>query len=131
MSWPEKGEDDLRRDHVEQKIMKNKKTLFESRLLERIEKERLEIEKKETAHKIDLYPRPDYESNRDSAYFLKDFTYLHTQYCVKHSTAYSSFSINLKAEGIYWESGGKIKKINPWIISDQEIHNWFALLEKK
>ena len=128
MPWPEKGEDDLRRDHVEQKIMKNKKTLFESGLLERIEKERLE---KETAHKLDLYPRPDYESNRDSAHFLKDFTYLHTQYCVKHSTAYSSFSINLKAEGIYWESGGKIKKINPWIIADQEIHNWFALLEKK
>lgn len=131
MTWPEKGEDDLRRDRVEQKIMEYKKTLFESGLLERIEKERLEIEKKETAHKFDLYPRPAYESNRDSDYFLKDFTYLHTQYCVKHSTCYSSFCINVKADGIYWESGTKIKKLNLWAISDQEIHNWFALLEKK
>jgi hypothetical protein len=131
MTSIEKGEDDLKRDHAEQKIMEYKKTLFESGLLERIEKEKLEIEKKETAHKLDLYPRPAYESDRDSDHFLKDLTYLHTQYCVKHSASYSSFCINVKEDGIYWESGKKIKKLNLWKISDQEIHDWFALLEKK
>jgi hypothetical protein len=131
MAWPEKGEDDLKRDRVEQKIMKYKTALFRSGLLERIERERLEIEKKETTNKFDLYPRLAYESNGGSDHFLKDLTYLHTQYCVKHSTGYSSFCINVKVDGIYWESGTKKIKLNLPAISDQEIHNWFAFLEKK
>lgn len=111
MISPEKGADDLKRDQAEQKVMGYKKALFISGLLERIEKTRLEIENKATALKFDLYPRPAYEGNRDSDYFLKELTYLHTQYCVRHSMSYSSFCINLKADGIYWESGTKIKKL--------------------
>ena len=36
MAWPEKGEEDLKREHAQQKIMEYKKALFESGLLERI-----------------------------------------------------------------------------------------------
>lgn len=131
MGWPEKDQADLKREHAEQNIMENKKALFESGLLERIEKRRLEIEKKEPTHKLSLYPRLAYESNRDSDHFLKELSYLHTQYSVKDSGMYSSFCIDVKADGIYWESGKKTKKMKPEKISDQEIHDWFVLLGKK
>lgn len=131
MGWPEKDQADLKREHAEKNIMEYKKALFESGLLERIEKRRLEIEKKEPAHKLSLYPRLAYESNRDSDHFLKELSYLHTQYSVKHSGMYSSFCIDVKADGIYWESGKKTKKMKPEKISDQEIYDWFVLLEKK
>ena len=131
MAWPEKGQDDLKREHVEQKIMEYKKALFESGLLEKIEKRRLEIEKKENVHKLDLYPRLAYESNRDSDHFLKELSYLHTQYKVRHSGCYSSFCIDVKADGIYWESGKKTKKINLTQVSEHEIDDWFVLLAKK
>jgi len=131
MAWPEKGEEDLKREHAEQKIMEYKKALFESGLLEKIEKKRLEIEKKETVHKFDLYPRLAYESNRDSDHFLKELSFLHTEYSVKHSGWYSSFCIKVTADGIYWEAGKKTKKLNLGKISDLEIHDWFGLLGKK
>jgi len=35
------------------------------------------------------------------------------------------------ADGIYWKSGKKTKKLKLEKISDQEIHDWFALLAKK
>ena len=131
MAWPEKGEEDLKREHGEQKIMEYKKALFESGLLERIEKKRLEIEKKEILHQFDQYPRLAYESNRDSDHFLKELSFLHTEYSVKHSGWYSSFGIEVTADGIYWKSGKKTKKLKLEKISDQEIHDWFALLTKK
>ncbi|MBU1206706.1 MAG: hypothetical protein KKH04_07250 [Proteobacteria bacterium] len=131
MAWPEKGEEDFKREHEEQKIMEYKKALFESGLLERIEKKRLEIEKKETVHNFDLYPRLAYESNRDSDHFLKEPSFLHTQYSIKHSGWYSSFCVEVTADGVYWKSGQKTKKLKLEKISDQEIHDWFALLAKK
>jgi hypothetical protein len=131
MAWPEKGEEDLKREHGEQKIMEYKKALFESGLLERIEKKRLEVEKKEILHQFDLYPRLAYESNRDSDHFLKELSFLHTEYSVKHSGWYSSFCIKVTVDGIYWGSGKKTKKLNLNKISDQEIHDWFAFLAKK
>jgi hypothetical protein len=131
MAWPEKGEEDSKREHREQKIIEYKKALFESGVLEGIEKKRLEIEKKETVHKFDLYPRLAYESNRDSDHFLKELSFLHTEYSVKHSGWYSSFCIKVAADGIYWESGKKTKKLNLNKITDQEIDYWFGLLVKK
>ena len=131
MSWPEKDQVDLKREHAEKNIMEYKKALFESGLLERIEKRRLEIEEKQPTHKLSLYPRLAYESNRDSDHFLKELSFLHTEYSVKHSGWYSSFCIKVAADGIYWESGKKTKKMKPEKVSDQEIHDWFVLLGKK
>jgi hypothetical protein len=129
MGWLENGEKNLKKEQPEQRIIKHKNTLFKCGLLKGIEKVRLG---RESVQKLDLYPRSAYESNRDSQHFLKELTYLHTQYFVRHSACYSSFCIAVKADGIYWESGGNIKKLsNPFTVTDQEIREWFALLEKK
>ena len=110
--------------------MKYNKTLFDSGLLERIEKRRLELNK-ETAHNFDLYPRLTYKGTLDSDHFLKELSFLHTQYSVDHSGCYSSFCIEVKENGIYWVKSGKTsKKLNPETISDQEIHLWFGSLGK-
>ncbi len=130
MSWPEKRQEDIESEHEEQKIMKFKKTLFDSGLLERIEKRRLEI-KEETADKFDLYPRLTYKGSMDSDHFLKELSFLHTQYSVDRSGCYSSFCIEVKADGIYWVKSGKSsKKLNPGNISDQEIKDWYRALSK-
>jgi hypothetical protein len=130
MAWPEKRQDDIETEHAEQKIMKYKKTLFDSGLLERIEKRRSEL-KKETAHNFDLYPRLTYKGTLDSDHFLKELSFLHTQYSVDHSGCYSSFSIEVKEDGIYWVKSGKnSKKLKIESISDQEIHDWFRSLGK-
>ena len=130
MSWPEKEKEDIESEHAEQNIMKYKKTLFDSGLLERIEKRRLEL-KKETAHNFDLYPRHTYKGSMDSDHFLKELSFLHTQYSVDHSGCYSSFCIEVKADGIYWVKSGKpSKKLKLENISDQEIQDWFWSLGK-
>ena len=130
MAWPEKRQDDIESEHAEQKIMKYKKTLFDSGLLERIEKRRSEL-KKETAHNFDLYPRLTYKGTLDSDHFLKELSFLHTQYSVDHSGCYSSFCIEVKEDGIYWVKSGKnSKKLKMESISDQEIHDWFRSLGK-
>ncbi len=130
MSWPEKRQDDIETEHAEQKIMKYKKTLFDSGLLERIEKRRSEL-KKETAHNFDLYPRLTYKGTLDSDHFLKELSFLHTQYSVDHSGCYSSFCIEVKEDGIYWVKSGKnSKKLKMESISDQEIQDWFRSLGK-
>ena len=130
MAWPEKRQDDIESEHAEQKIMKHKKTLLDSGLLERIEKRRLEL-KKENAHNFDLYPRHTYKGSMDSDHFLKELSFLHTQYSVDHSGFYSSFCIEVKEDGIYWVKSGKnSKKLNIQNISDQEIHTWFGSLGK-
>jgi hypothetical protein len=132
MVGPERGKEDLKGKQVEQKIMEYKKALFESGLLERIEKERLEIGRGATAHKFDLYPRLTYESNRHSDHFLKELTYLHTKYSVDHAGEYSSFCIDVKADGIYLAKTGKeTKKINFEKITDHDIHDWFLSLSKE
>ena len=125
MTWPEKRQDDVESENAEQKTMKYKKTLFDSGLLERIEKRRLEL-KQETAHNFDLYPCLIYRGSMDSDHFLKELSFLHTQYTVDLSGLYSSFCIEVKAEGIYWvKSGKQTKKINPGNITDHEIADWF------
>ena len=130
MAWPEKRQDDIETEHAEQKIMKHKKTLLDSGLLERIEKRRLEL-KNEGAHKFGLYPRPTYRGSMDSDHFLKELSFLHTQYSVDHSGCYSSFCIEVKEDGIYWVKSGKnSKKLNPENISDQEIRDWYRSLGK-
>jgi hypothetical protein len=130
MTWPEKEQADIESEHAEQNIMKYKKTLFDSGLLERIEKRRLEL-KKETAHNFDLYPRHTYKGSMDSDHFLKELSFLHTQYSVDHSGFYSSFCIEVKADGIYWVKTGKnSRKLKMESISDQEIHDWFRSLGK-
>jgi len=130
MTWPEKRQDEIESEHAEQKIMKHKKTLFDSGLLERIENRRLEL-KKETAHNFDLYPRQTYKGSLDSDHFLKELSFLHTQYSVDHSGCYSSFCIEVKEDGIYWVKSGKnSKKLNPENISDQEIRDWYRSLGK-
>jgi hypothetical protein len=130
MTWPEKRQDDMESEHEEQKIMKYKKTLFDSGLLERIEKRRLEL-KQETAYNFDLYPRLNYRGSMDSDHFLKEVSFLHTQYSVDRSGCYSSFCIEVKADGIYWVKSGKnSKKLNAENISDQEIQDWYRSLGK-
>ena len=130
MTWPEKRQEDIESEQAEQKIMKYKKTLFDSGLLERIEKRRSEL-KKETAHNFDLYPRLTYKGTLDSDHFLKELSFLHTQYSVDHSGCYSSFCIEVKEDGIYWVKSGKnSKKLKMESISDQEIHDWFRSLGK-
>ena len=131
MTWPIKGEEDLKRDHAEQKIMQHKKILFESGLLEKIEKRRLEL-KKETGQNFNLYPRLTYKGSMDSDHFLKELSFLHTQYSVDLSGWYSSFCIEVKADGIYWvKSGKQSKKINPGNITDHDIDDWFWSLSKE
>ena len=131
MTWPAKGEEDFKRDHVEQKIMQHKKILFESGLLEKIEKRRLEL-KKETGQNFNLYPRLTYKGSMDSDHFLKELSFLHTQYSVDLSGWYSSFCIEVKADGIYWvKSGKQSKKINPGNITDHDIDDWFWSLSKE
>jgi len=130
VTWPIKGEEDLKRDHAEQKIMQHKKILFESGLLEKIEKRRLEL-KKETGQNFNLYPRLTYKGSMDSDHFLKELSFLHTQYSVDLSGWYSSFCIEVKADGIYWvKSGKQTKKINPGNITDHDIADWFWSLSK-
>jgi hypothetical protein len=129
-SFPRERVDLRKREQGEQKHLEYKKTLFESGLLEKIEKRRLEI-KKENAYKFDLYPCPNYDS-LSSDHFLKELSLLHTQYSVDHSGSYVSFCIEVKPDGIYWvPSGKKPKKIDPQTISDQEIHNWFDFLVRR
>jgi hypothetical protein len=131
VTWPIKGEEDLKRDHAEQKIMQHKKILFESGLLEKIEKRRLEL-KKETGQNFNLYPRLTYKGSMDSDHFLKELSFLHTQYSVDLSGWYSSFCIEVKADGIYWvKSGKQSKKINPGNITDHDIDDWFWSLSKE
>ncbi len=131
MGWPQNGEADLKRKHAEEKTMEYKKALFESGLLERIEKKRVEIEKGEAAHKLDLYPRLTYERGTDSDHFLKELSFLHTQYSVRHSDRYSSFCIEVRADGIYLvKSGKQTQKINLQKISDHDIHDWFLSLSR-
>ena len=131
MTWPIKGEEDLKRDHAEQKIMQHKKILFESGLLEKIEKRRLEL-KKETGQNFNLYPRLTYKGSMDSDHFLKELSFLRTQYSVDLSGWYSSFCIEVKADGIYWvKSGKQSKKINPGNITDHDIDDWFWSLSKE
>ena len=132
MGWPQNGEVDLKRKHAEEKIMEYKKALFESGLLERIEKKRLEVEKGETTHKFDLYPRLTYRGGLDSDHFLKELSFLHTQYTVDLSGWYSSFCIEVKADGIYWvQSGKQPQKINLVTITDHDIADWFWSLSKE
>jgi len=127
-----RGKEDLKGEQVEQKIMGYKEALFESGLLERIEKEKLVIERGATTHKFNLYPRLAYESNRDSDHFLKELTYLHTQYSINHVGGYSSFCIEVKADGIYLAKTGKeTKKINFEKITDHDINDWFLSLSKE
>ena len=116
---------------TEQRIMKFKKLLFTSGLLERIETARLDIGGKEASRKFELYPRLKYDPGSDSDQFLKEPTYLHTQYYVRHSETYSSFCINVKEGGIYCERRNKKDQINVVSVSDPEIREWFAFLEKK
>ena len=131
MTWPAKAEEDLKRDQAEQKIMEHKKALFESGLLERIEKRRLEL-KKETGQDFNLYPRLTYKGGMDSDHFLKELSFLHTQYSVDLSGWYSSFCIEVKADGIYWvKSGKQSKKINSGNITDHDIDDWFWSLSKE
>jgi len=122
---------DLRkREQGEQKHLEYKKTLFESGLLEKIEKKRLEI-RKGNVYKFDLYPCSNYDS-LSSDHFLKELSLLHTQYSVDLSGGYVSFCIQVKPDGIYWvPSGKKPKKIDPQTISDQEIRNWFDFLVRR
>ena len=128
----EKAQEDLKKGAPgEQKIMEHKKALLESGLLERIEKRRLEL-KNDMTHKFGLYPRLTYKGTLDSDHFLKELSFLHTQYCVDLSGWYSSFCIEVKADGIYWvQSGKQTKKINPVNITDQEIADWFWSLSRK
>ena len=129
MDEPEK--DLRRRAEGEQKIMEHKKALFESGLLERIEKRRLEL-KDQGGHKFGLYPRLSYKGSMDSDHFLKQLSFLHTQYSVDLPGWYSSFCIEVKADGIYWvKSGKQTKKINPGNITDNEIDDWFWSLSKE
>ena len=82
MDQLERGQGESKRKaDGEQEIMGHKKTLLESGLLERIEKRRLEL-KKDTAHNFDLYPRHTYKGSMDSDHFLKELSFLHTQYTV-------------------------------------------------
>jgi len=111
--------------------MQHKKILFESGLLEKIEKRRLEL-KKETGQNFNLYPRLTYKGSMDSDHFLKELSFLHTQYSVDLSGWYSSFCIEVKADGIYWvKSGKQSKKINPGNITDHDIDDWFWSLSKE
>lgn len=119
-------------EEVEQKIMGYKKSLFECGLLQRIEKERLDIERLTTAPKFDLYPCSSYGSNIDSDHFLKELTYLHTKYSVDCASGYSSFCIEVRSNGIFLSKTGKEpKKIIFERITDQEIHGWFLFLSKE
>ena len=131
MDQLERGQGDLKKTAAgEQEIMGYKKTLLESGLLERIEKRRLEL-KQETAHNFDLFPCLNYRGSMDSDHFLKEASFLHTQYSVDRSGCYSSFCIEVKEDGIYWVKSGKTsKKLNMENISDQEIHTWFRSLGK-
>ncbi len=128
----EKGQEDFKKTAAgEQNIMGHKKTLLESGLLERIEKRRLEL-KNDVTHKFGLYPRLTYSGNMDSDHFLKELSFLHTQYTVDLAGWYSSFCIEVKADGIYWvQSGRQTKKINPWDITDQDIADWFWSLSRE
>ena len=128
----EGGQEDLKKTaDGEQNIMGHKKTLLESGLLERIEKRRLEL-KNDVAHKFGLYPRLTYSGSMDSDHFLKELSFLHTQYTVDLTGRYSSFCIEVKADGIYWvKSGKQIKKINPWDITDHDIADWFWSLSRE
>ena len=111
--------------------MQHKKILFESGLLEKIEKRRLEL-KKETGQNFNLYPRLTYKGSMDSDHFLKELSFLHTQYSVDLSGWYSSFCIEVKADGIYWvKSGKQTKKINSGNITDHDIDDWFWSLSKE
>ncbi len=132
MDQLERGQGDLKKmADGEQEIMGHKKTLLESGLLERIEKRRLELNN-DVAHKFGLYPRLTYSASMDSDHFLKELSFLHTQYTVDLSGLYSSFCIEVKAEGIYWvKSGKQTKKINPWEITDHDIADWFWSLSKE
>ena len=132
MDWFEKGQEDLKkRAPGEQNIMEHKKALLGSGLLERIEKRRLELQN-EGAHKFGLYPRLAYRDSMDSDHFLKELSFLHTQYSVDLSGRYSSFCIEVKANGIYWvKSGKQTRKINPGNISDHDIADWFWSLSKE
>jgi hypothetical protein len=115
------------RERGEEKHLEYKKTLFQSGLLEKIEKKRLEFVK-DNAYKFDLYPRPTYRS-LNSDHFLKELSLVHTQFSVDHSGHYVSFCIEVKPGGIYLVPSGKNpKKIDPQKITDREIHNWFDLL---
>lgn len=123
-------EDLRKKEQGEQKHLEFKKTLFESGLLEKIEKKRLEI-KKENAYNFDLYPCPTYGS-LNSDHFLKELSLVHTQYSVDHSGCYISFCIEVKPTGVYLVPSGKEpKKIDPQKITDQEIKNWFDLLVRR
>jgi hypothetical protein len=132
MNQFERGQEDLKkRAPGEQNIMEHKKALLGSGLLERIEKRRLEL-KNEGTHKFGLYPRPTYRGSMDSDHFLKELSFLHTQYSVDLSGWYSSFCIEVKADGIYWvKSGKQTKKINPGNITDHDIADWFWSLSKQ
>ncbi len=132
MVAPERGKKQLNGKEIEEKIMGYKKALFESGLLERIEKRRLEIQRGATADKFNLYPRLTYESKGDSGHFLKELTYLHTQYSVDQVGGYSFFCIEVKADGIYLAKTGKgTKKIAFEKITDHDIHDWFLFLGKE
>ena len=132
MDWLEKGQEDLEKGAPgEQSTIEHKKALLESGLLERIEKRRLEL-KNDVTHKFDLYPRLTYRGDLDSDHFLKELSFLHTQYTVDLSGRYSSFCIEVKADGIYWvQSGKQPKKINPVDITDNAIADWFWSLSKE
>ena len=131
MDQLEKGQDDLKKRGLgEQDIMEHKKDLLGSGLLERIEKRRLEL-KNDVTHKFGLYPRLTYRGSMDSDHFLKELSFLHTQYSVDLSGRYSSFCIEVKADGIYWvKSGKQTKKIKPGNITDHDIADWFWSLSK-
>jgi len=102
-----------------------------SGLLERIEKRRLEL-KDDVTHKFGLYPRLTYRGSMDSDHFLKELSFLHTRYSVDLSGWYSSFCIEVKADGIYWvQSGKQTKKINPVNVTDNDIADWFWSLSKE
>ena len=132
MDQLEKGQEDLKKGALGEKdVMEHKKALLRSGLLERIEKRRLEL-RNDATHKFDLYPRPTYRGGLDSDHFLKELSLLHTQYTVDLSGRYSSFCIEVKADGIYWvQSGKQPKKINPVDITDNAIADWFWSLSKE
>jgi len=128
----EKGQENLKKGAPgEQNIMEHKKALLGSGLLERIEKRRLEL-RNDVTRKFDLYPRLTYRGSLDSDHFLKELSFLHTQYTVDLSGWYSSFCIEVKADGIYWvQSGKKPQKINLVTITDHDIADWFLFLSRE
>ena len=121
MDWMEKEREELEKRQVQKKaIQANLDLITQNKILERIEKERLSIEK-ETTYR---FMGPSAPLGTWS--FIGELGYQTFSFDIKEDGIYLTFALSMNKRTKNYRN--YILRINPTKITDEDIHNWFGFL---